>query len=61
VQTSEANQEQEVYVPFWALPWLRKQMVTILMEHDGSEPINEMPIIREWATPGFPNSFYEIL
>jgi hypothetical protein len=44
-----------LYFPFWALPELRKEMVQMLEEHDGSEPIDEMPKIPEWATRGFLN------
>jgi hypothetical protein len=50
--------EQKVYFPFWALPWLRQQIVKILVEVelDGSEQIDEMPKIPEWAARGiFPN------
>jgi hypothetical protein len=44
-----------VYVPFSALPWLRKEMVEMLAEHDGSEQIGEMPTMPEWATEGLLN------
>jgi hypothetical protein len=50
VQTSETQQKSEVDFPLWALPQFRQEMATLLMEHDGSEPIDEMPTIPEWAT-----------
>jgi hypothetical protein len=53
VQTSEEHKEKSLYLPFSALPKLRKGMVKILAEHDGSERIDEMPTIPEWATRGF--------
>jgi hypothetical protein len=31
----------------------RKQMVEMLAEHGGTQQINEMPTIPEWATRGF--------
>jgi hypothetical protein len=55
VPTSEEHKGQLVYFPLWALPWLREQMVTILLEVDpyGSKLIDKMPTIPEWATRGF--------
>jgi hypothetical protein len=47
------QKEQQVYLPFSVLPKLRQQMVKMQAEDDGSEPIDEMPKIPEWATPGF--------
>jgi hypothetical protein len=49
------HMEQQMYFPLWALPWLRQQMVKMLAEHDGSERIDEMPTVPEWATRGFSN------
>jgi hypothetical protein len=57
VPTSEAHEESRLLFPFWALPWLRKQIITILAEHDGSQWIKEMPKIPEWAKRGF--SFFQ--
>jgi hypothetical protein len=56
VQTSEENQEQEVYLPFSAFPWLRQKMVEMLTKHDGSERIDKMPTIPKWAKQGFSSS-----
>jgi hypothetical protein len=53
VQTSEKHKEREVHFPLWALPQMRQQMATILEEYDGTERIDEMPTIPEWATQGF--------
>jgi hypothetical protein len=53
LHTWEEHKESRLFFPFWALPWLRQQMVKILAEHDGSERIKEMPKIPEWATQGF--------
>jgi glycerol uptake facilitator-like aquaporin len=47
------HKEKELHLPLWALPWLGQQMVKILAEHDGTEPIDEMPTIPTWATRGF--------
>jgi hypothetical protein len=47
--------KEPLHFPFWALPWLRQQMVKMLAEHDGNVRIYEMPLIREWATRGFPH------
>jgi hypothetical protein len=60
VPTSEEQKDTEksLYFPFWALPWLRQQMIEMLEEHDGSEQIGEMPTIPKWATRGFQNSNY---
>jgi hypothetical protein len=55
VPKSEEHQDQLLYFPFWALPWLRAQMVKMLAKHDGSEQIDDMPNIRQWATRGFSN------
>jgi hypothetical protein len=52
VSTSEEHKESRLFFPFWALPWLRQQMVKIMAEHDGSERIKEMPKIPEWITRG---------
>jgi hypothetical protein len=61
VPTSEKHKEQQVHFPLWALPWLRQQMVTNLAEHDGSERIDEMPTMPEWAKQGFSHSrFHQI-
>jgi hypothetical protein len=53
VPTCEEYEERAMYFPFSALPWLRQQIVEILVEHDGTEPIDEMPTIPEWTTRGF--------
>jgi hypothetical protein len=45
--------KKPLYFPFSAVPWLRQQMVKILAEQDGTERIDEMPTIPEWATRGF--------
>jgi hypothetical protein len=45
--------EKEAHFPLWTLPKLRQQMATMLEEHDGSEQIDEMPTMPEWATQGF--------
>jgi hypothetical protein len=50
VQTSEKHKKKEVHFPLWALPQMRQQMATMLEEHDGTERIDEMPTIPEWAT-----------
>jgi hypothetical protein len=47
--------KEPLHFPFSAFPWLRKQMVEMLEKHDGTERVNEMPNIREWATRGFSN------
>jgi hypothetical protein len=31
------RKEQSLNFPFWALPWLRQQMVKMLAEHDGTQ------------------------
>jgi hypothetical protein len=49
-----------LYLPFWALPELRQEMVQILEEHDGTELIEEMPKIPEWAAQGFLNKFLNL-
>jgi hypothetical protein len=36
-------------MPLWALFWLREQIASMLVEHDGSERIDEMPTLPEWA------------
>jgi hypothetical protein len=61
VKTSEEHKEQLIYLPFSALPELRQKIVEILEEHDGSQPIDEMPTIPEWAKRGFFNSKFSIL
>jgi hypothetical protein len=56
VQTVQEHKPKQVKIPIWALPWLRQQMAKILVKHDGSEPIGEMPTIPEWVTRGISNS-----
>jgi hypothetical protein len=56
VKISEEHTERCLYFPFSALPELRKQMVKMLEEHDGSQRIKESPKIPEWITRGFSNS-----
>jgi hypothetical protein len=53
VPNSEEHQEKSLYCPCFALPELRQKMVKILVEHDGSERIDKMPKIPEWATSSF--------
>jgi hypothetical protein len=55
VQNSEKHKGRLLYFPLWALPWLREQIVTILVKHDGTQRIDEMPAIPEWAKQGFSN------
>jgi hypothetical protein len=55
MQTSNEHKEREVRFPLWALPQLRQQIVKMLEEHDGSELMDKMPTIPEWATQGFLN------
>jgi hypothetical protein len=52
VPTLGKPKEKSLYLPCSALPELRKKMVKILAEHDGSERIDKMPKIPEW-TRGF--------
>jgi hypothetical protein len=53
VRTVQEHKPKDVYFPLWALQWLRQQMVKMLMEHDGSEQIDEKPTMPEWAKRGF--------
>jgi hypothetical protein len=56
VPTSEEHEESRLFFPISALPWLRQQIVTILAGiESGSERIDEMPAIPEWAKQGFIN------
>jgi hypothetical protein len=34
----------------WTLPLLRQKIAAILEEHDGTQRIDEMPTMPEWAT-----------
>jgi hypothetical protein len=52
VKTSEKHKEREVNFPLWALPQLRQLMATLLVEHDGTQRIDEMPTMPEWARKG---------
>jgi hypothetical protein len=56
IRSVPTSEEQFVYCPFSALSELRKRMVKILAEHDGSQQIGEMPTIPVWTTRGFSNS-----
>jgi hypothetical protein len=54
VKTWEKHREA-AHFPLWTLPQLRQQLATILAEHDGSERLDKMPTMPEWATEGFLN------
>jgi hypothetical protein len=53
VKTRERHREKEAHFPLWTVPQLRQEMVKILEEHDGTQRIDEMPTIPEWAAQGF--------
>jgi hypothetical protein len=44
--------ERTIFLPFWAAPWLREQMVEMLSK-DGEENvegrIGQMPAVPEWV------------
>jgi hypothetical protein len=50
VKTVQEHKPKEMYFPLWTLPWLREQMASMLVEHDGTERIDEIPTMSEWAT-----------
>jgi hypothetical protein len=49
VETVQEHKEKSLHFPLWALSWLREQMVSMLVKHDGSERIDEMPTLPKWA------------
>jgi hypothetical protein len=49
VKTVQEHKEKWLRMPLWALFWLRQQMASMLVEHDGSEQTNEPPTMPEWA------------
>jgi hypothetical protein len=55
VKTVQEHRERWLRIPLWELPWFREQMTSMLVEHDGSEQINEPPTMPEWAKRGFLN------
>jgi hypothetical protein len=52
VKTVQEHRERSLRMPLWALFWLREQMASMLVEHDGSERIDEMPTLPEWEIKG---------
>jgi hypothetical protein len=36
VKTVQEHRERWLRIPLWAWPWLRQQMTSILVEHDGT-------------------------
>jgi hypothetical protein len=49
------HREKEVHFPLWTLPLLRQKMATILEKLDGTQQIDEMPIMPEWTKKGILN------
>jgi hypothetical protein len=49
VKTVQVHNERSLHFPLWALSWLRQQMASMLVKHDGSEQTNEPPTMPEWA------------
>jgi hypothetical protein len=52
VKTVQEHKERWLRIPLWAWPWLRQQMTSVLVKHDGSEQINEPRAMPEWAKQG---------
>jgi hypothetical protein len=50
VKTVQEHNEKGVGIPLWALPLLRQKMATILERIDGTQRIDKMPTMPEWAT-----------
>jgi hypothetical protein len=57
-QTVQEHRPKEVHFPLWALPQLRQQMATMLTENDGTEEIDDMPTVPEWAIQGSKKNSY---
>jgi hypothetical protein len=52
VKTVQEHKERWLRIPLWAWPWLRQQMTSVLVKHDGSEQINKPPTMPEWTKKG---------
>jgi hypothetical protein len=52
VKTVQEHKERSRHFPLWTLSWLREQMASMLVKHDGSEQTNEPPTMPEWAKKG---------
>jgi hypothetical protein len=50
VKTVQEHNEKRVQIPLWTLPLLRQKMATFLEKLDGTQRINKMPTMPEWAT-----------
>jgi hypothetical protein len=50
VKTVKDHNEKRVQIPLWTLPLLRQKIAEILEEHDGTQHIDQMPTMPEWAT-----------
>jgi hypothetical protein len=51
VKTVQEHKEKRVQIPLWTLPLLRQKMAIFLEQLDGTERIEKMPTMPEWATP----------
>jgi hypothetical protein len=53
VKTVNEHNERFVHIPLYTVPWLRRQMVTMLAKHDGSVQMDKPSSIPQWAKQGF--------
>jgi hypothetical protein len=53
VKIGEKHRERESHCPIRGLPELRQLLAKMLAEEDGTQQVDEMPTVPEWATRGF--------